>query len=242
MGQRLYIPQTYEQDGVLCLSDAQAHYLTRVLRLKEQTLLEVFNGMGQKAQGLLHIQGKKDVQLLLTQVEQAPQYRTYPVTLVQAISRGERMDYTLQKATELGVQAILPVFSDFGQVKLKDEADQQKRQHHYQEIVIHAAQQSRRYDVPQILPMQNLATFLSSFQGLGWMLDPYAADSFGSVAPPHVPIHLLIGAEGGLSPNEVLLAKAVGFQGLRLGPRILRTETAAPVALSLIQCRWGDLC
>ena len=227
---------------VVALDDAQGHYLQRVMRLKAGDKIALFNNHRQQAEGIIQQLNKKSLGVEISQVVQSPANQAFPTVLVQGISRGERMDYSLQKATELGVQAIQPVFTEFSQVKLPREADRQKRQQRWQEVVIHAAQQSYRYEVPEVFPPMSLVNFLADFKGAGLLLDPRASDTLTTIAPPQAPLFVLIGPEGGLSENEVDLAKKMGFQGIRLGPRILRTETAAPVILSLLQCYWGDLC
>ena len=152
------------------------------------------------------------------------------------------MDYTLQKAVELGVAAIQPLFTERSGVDLTGERLARKVQH-WQGIVIGACEQCGRNRLPALrepLTLIDGLTPLTAAPGLGLLLDPLAATGLRRLTPPSSPITLLIGSEGGLSPAEMDRARAVGFVGIRLGPRILRTETAGVAALAAIQALWGD--
>lgn len=151
------------------------------------------------------------------------------------------MDFTIQKAVELGVNLIQPIASQRSVVKLSG-SRAEKRLEHWQNVVISACEQCGRAIIPTILPVTSLPQWLSQTapDALRLLLSPDASQSLGSLPKPTKPIHLLIGAEGGLSPEEVSLAHNHGYTPIRLGKRILRTETAALTAIASIQTLWGD--
>jgi 16S rRNA (uracil1498-N3)-methyltransferase len=164
------------------------------------------------------------------------------ITLCQGISRGERMDYTIQKAVELGVTTIVPVFTERGAVQLKgDRLD--KRLKHWQAIVTSTCEQCGRNRVPEVKPPTSFDAWISRGDKptLKLTLDPNATRSLQSLGAEQQDMILLTGPEGGLSPREIELSEEHGFMGIRLGPRVLRTETAALTALSIIQNLYGDL-
>lgn len=162
--------------------------------------------------------------------------------LLQAVSKGERMDLVIQKAVELGVREITPVLTERCVVRLKG-SRAEKRHRHWREIIINACEQCGRNRLPllhHITPVEKVLDEPSG--GLKLVLDPSAASSIGALASPRDgEVHLLIGPEGGLSDWELDQATLHGFTAVRLGPRILRTETAALASLSALQVLWGDL-
>ncbi len=169
------------------------------------------------------------------------------ITLAQGISRGERMDYTLQKSVELGVSRIIPLSTERCGVKF-DAKRAAKRLQHWQGVIISACEQSGRNDIPEILPTISLHAWLDAHrvpcqqqEALRLLLHPRATQSLRQLTPPTGEISLLIGPEGGLSDNEIDMATQCGFEGIQLGPRVLRTETAGVAALAALQSYWGDL-
>ena len=224
--------------GQHALPEEQAHYIGRVLRHSAGDAVQLFDGSGQEYLGQLIEVGKKNVRVELT--EQLPGQPDSPlrVHLGQGLSRGERMDWAIQKATELGVAEITPIVSERCEVRLKDErAD--KRLAHWQQVAISACEQCGRSTVPVIHPPQLLVDWLAQVEAeLKLVLHP-VAEPLASHAKP-ASLAFLIGPEGGLNDNEVSQAVAANFQAARLGPRVLRTETAAAVALSVAQQLWGD--
>lgn len=224
--------------GQHALPEEQAHYIGRVLRHSAGDAVQLFDGSGQEYLGQLIEVGKKSVRVELT--EQLPGQPDSPlrVHLGQGLSRGERMDWAIQKATELGVAEITPIVSERCEVRLKDErAD--KRLAHWQQVAISACEQCGRSTVPLIHPPLLLADWLAQVEAdLKLVLHP-VAEPLASHAKP-TSLAFLIGPEGGLNDNEVSQAVAAHFQAARLGPRVLRTETAAAVALSVAQQLWGD--
>ncbi|MFA5018958.1 MAG: 16S rRNA (uracil(1498)-N(3))-methyltransferase, partial [Methylobacter sp.] len=161
------------------------------------------------------------------------------VTLGLGISRGDRMDLTVQKAVELGVNHITPLLTERCVVQFKGEKKPQ-RLLHWQKIVQHAAEQSGRTSLPALLEVEQLQNWLGNQQGLKVFLDPYAETTLSELKPETMKVTLLTGPEGGFSNQERDAAKASGFIPVRLGSRILRTETASLAALAAVQMLWGD--
>ncbi|MBC2654347.1 16S rRNA (uracil(1498)-N(3))-methyltransferase [Pseudomonas sp. MSSRFD41] len=220
------------------LPEAQAHYIARVLRMAEGDALQVFDGSGQEFRGTLVEVGKKRVRISLDESFAGQPESPLRIHLGQGLSRGERMDWAIQKATELGVDQITPIFSERCEVRLKDErAD--KRLLHWRQVAISACEQCGRSKVPVIHPPLLLADWLKQTAAdLKLVLHP-VAQPLESHARPGT-LAFLIGPEGGLSDAEVEQAQGAGFLPARLGPRVLRTETAPVVALAVAQQLWGD--
>lgn len=241
---RLYLPGPYQLNESIRLNKEQAHYALTVLRLKNDHPLEVFDGQATQAQARLQVINKREAQIEIIKLEQPSTESPLQLTLVQGISRGERMDYSLQKAVELGVSQIQPVFTERCEVRLSSDKLEKRRQQ-WQALVISACEQSGRVRVPKVAPLMSLTQWLQQQAQpcLGLVLDPYADTRIYDLAPlePTQNYALLIGPEGGLSDEEVNLAQQHGLTAIRLGPRILRTETAAPTILAILQQRWGDL-
>jgi len=238
---RIHCPLPLHPGTDLTLSDNATSHLVRVLRLQPGAAFILFDGHGHEHHATLQqITGKhasaRVGEALINQRESPLR-----ITLIQGISRGERMDWTLQKATELGVHAIEPVITTRSVVRL-DAAQTNKKQEHWQQIVISACEQSGRSVVPVVtLPCPLAARMAQRTPALRLILSPHAEQSMADLARPDQAIELLIGPEGGLDDAEIALAAQHGFIPVRLGPRVLRTETAAVVALTAIQTLWGDL-
>ncbi len=224
------------------LTDAAAYHATRVLRLRKGDPLVVFDGSGDDFRAEITSIGGGALRVrLLERIAGRPE-SPLAITLVQAISRGERMDWTLQKATELGVHTIAPVLAARSIVRLDAEQSEAKLRH-WQAIVVSACEQSGRSRLPELRPPEALRAHLARPAGpdLRVVLDPDATTELAALPPPGATVHLLIGPEGGLDAAELDAARAAGYRPARLGPRVLRTETAAVVALAVLQSRWGDL-
>lgn len=220
------------------LPEAQAHYIGRVLRLATGDAVQLFDGSGQEYLGELVEVGKKSVQVELREQFAGLAESPLHLHLGQGLSRGERMDWAIQKATELGAAEITPIVSERCEVRLKDErAD--KRLAHWRQIAISACEQCGRSVVPVIHPPMTLAEWLAQTAAeLKLVLHP-VAEPLASHARP-ASLAFLIGPEGGLTDDEVAAAQRAGYRAARLGPRVLRTETAPVVALSVAQQLWGD--
>ena len=220
------------------LPETQAHYIGRVLRHAVGDALQLFDGSGQEFLGELIEVGKKSVRVELRESFAGLAESPLRIHLGQGLSRGERMDWAIQKASELGASEISPIVSERCEVRLKDErAD--KRMAHWRQVAISACEQCGRSLVPTIHAPIGLNDWLERVEAeLKLVLHP-VAEPLASHARPES-LAFLIGPEGGLAEAEVARAKAHGFHAARLGPRVLRTETAPVVALSVAQQLWGD--
>ncbi|WP_434772719.1 16S rRNA (uracil(1498)-N(3))-methyltransferase [Pseudomonas entomophila] len=220
------------------LPEAQAHYIGRVLRLAAGAAVQLFDGSGQEFRGQVLEVGKKSVRVTLDQALPGQPESPLHIHLGQGLSRGERMDWAIQKATELGAQEITPIVSERCEVRLKDErAD--KRMAHWRQVAISACEQCGRSTLPVIHPPMPLAEWIASTDAdLKLVLHPVAEPLTTHERPAR--LAFLIGPEGGLSEAEVEQAKGKGFHAARLGPRVLRTETAPVAALAVAQQLWGD--
>ncbi len=223
--------------GQHSLPDASAHYISRVLRLSAGSAVQLFDGSGSEFRGELLEVGKKSVAVELHERLTGMPESPLQIHLGQGLSRGERMDWAIQKATELGVTQITPIVSERCEVRLNDErAD--KRLAHWRQIAISACEQCGRSTLPVIHPPISLRDWLPVEADLKLVLHPVAAPLTSHARPQT--LAFLIGPEGGLNESEVEQAANQGFQPARLGPRVLRTETAPVVALSVAQQLWGD--
>lgn len=224
------------------LPDEVARHAVGVLRLRDGDDIILFNGDGSECLGQLFKSGKGAEVLLKSSF--APERESpLKITLVQGVSSGERMDYTLQKAVEMGVSAIQPVMMKRTVVRLDDEKRGKRRQH-WQAVAISACEQCGRNHVPQVAPILDFHDWLKTAPGLAggkFLLDPEASLRLRDLAGPLETLTLLAGPEGGYDAIERETAIRAGFVQLSLGPRILRTETAALAALAAMQSRWGDI-
>ena len=220
------------------LPEAQAHYIGRVLRHAAGDAVQLFDGSGQEFLGELIEVGKKTVRVELREQFAGQPESPLHIHLGQGLSRGERMDWAIQKATELGAQVISPIIGARCEVRLKDERTD-KRMAHWRQVAISACEQCGRSTAPVIHAPLLLADWLKQTEAeLKLVLHP-VAEPLVSHARPST-LAFLIGPEGGLSEGEVEQAKAAGYHAARLGPRVLRTETAPVVALAVAQQLWGD--
>jgi 16S rRNA (uracil1498-N3)-methyltransferase len=238
---RFFVPETLAVDALIQLPANAAIHASRALRMKRGDTAALFNGDGMDYTCELVSMSKNEVIAKILSAQENRNESPLHITLAQAISTGDRMDFTIQKAVELGVNLIQPIASQRSVVKLSG-SRAEKRLEHWQNVVISACEQCGRAIIPTILPVTSLPQWLSQTapDALRLLLSPDASQSLGSLPKPTKPIHLLIGAEGGLSPEEVSLAHNHGYTPIRLGKRILRTETAALTAIASIQTLWGD--
>lgn len=240
---RLYLASRLDTGRVVQLDADRAHYLLRVLRLKPGQDLLVFDGESGEYSARLTSAGRNSAELHVGERRVTRTESALKVHLVQGVSRGDRMDWVVQKATELGVKRISPVFTAFGVVRLQ--ADRATRRlEHWRKVAVGAAEQSGRTKVPLIDPPMSLNAWLGSAPGKrdrDVILHPGAAGTLSSLSPPRTKLCVLVGPEGGFSVEEYRDAELAGFKAVSLGPRILRTETAAVAALAVAQFAWGDL-
>lgn len=223
------------------LPENAAHHAQRVLRLKAGDKVTLFNGDGHNYEAELAHVSKEFVSARIQGQWLVERESPLQVTLVQCISAGDRMDFTLQKAAELGVTRIQPLAAERSVVKLSSDRAE-KRVQHWQNVVVSACEQSGRAFVPQVLPPLPLLHWLGEKHdfALKLMLNPLAERRLHDLQKPAASIGLLIGCEGGFAPGEIKAALSTGFTDVRLGPRILRTETAGLAALTALQTLWGD--
>ena len=253
---RIYTPGPLAADTNISLTPSGANHVVRVLRLRVGDEIGVFDGDGNEFRAT--IESVKGSRVIVRIGETVPTENdsSMHITLIQGVSRGERMDWVVQKATELGVVSIVPVITARSVVKL-DRAQSAKKQEHWRSIAIGACEQCGRARIPEIATPISLQEYLRAIpddSGNGdtphfashfeIVLDPTASQSLASMASgngecPH--FRLLIGPEGGLDDDELAAALRAGFISLKLGPRILRTETAAVAAIAVLQAKWGDL-
>ena len=223
------------------LPEDAANHLVRVMRLREGDACVLFNGDGSDYTATLLAVGKREVQVRIDAAQALDNESPLAITLLQGIARGEKMDLILQKATELGVTRILPASSERIEVKL-DAQRADKRVAHWREVVVSACEQSGRARVPEVAAPQPLAQAAALREGRGFILDPFAQQGLAALQGGALgACTLAIGPEGGWSPRDREQLAAAGFEGLRLGPRILRTETAGIAAIAALQAMAGDL-
>lgn len=241
---RFYSPVPLSADSSIDLSENAARHACRVLRLRAGDDLTLFDGAGGEYTARIAAVARERVSVEVLQWRDVECEAPIQLTLVQALQAGEKMDMTMQKAVELGVARIVPVASRRSVVRLDGERAL-RRLEHWRGVVASACEQCGRNRVPEVAALGGLDRWLGQPAASGvlrLMLVPGAAQTLNDLAipAPGGEVELLIGAEGGLAPEEVALAAAAGYQGVRLGPRILRTETAGLAALAAIQCLWGD--
>ncbi|HSH29441.1 MAG TPA: 16S rRNA (uracil(1498)-N(3))-methyltransferase, partial [Thiohalobacter sp.] len=238
---RIYLPQPLTIGTTTRLDERAQRHAVKVLRLKPGNALTLFNGEGGEYRATLEDTRREGATVRIR--EHIGQERESPldIELLQGVARGEKMDLILQKAVELGVSRIVPLATERSQVRLSGER-LDKRMQHWRGILIHACEQCGRNRLPELAGMQTLDAALTAHppDRLGLLLDPTAEHGPRALSQTWA-LSLLIGPEGGLAPAERELARADGFQGVRLGPRILRTETAGLAALAALQCLYGDL-
>ncbi|HEY1898313.1 MAG TPA: 16S rRNA (uracil(1498)-N(3))-methyltransferase [Steroidobacteraceae bacterium] len=238
---RVYAEAPVRGRAQLDLTGTAAHHVTRVLRLRVGDPLVLFDAAGGEYTASVGALSRDTVRVTVGEYREVNRESPLHVTLAQGISRGERMDVVVQKATELGVQHIVPLLAERTVVRL-DEAQAAKRLRHWRAIAVAACEQCGRNQLPEISAPMSLQDFLVSDypQGLRLVLSPHGGMKAQEL-PASAAATLLIGPEGGLSDAEQAAARAAQFTGLVLGPRILRTETAALAALAVIQQQLGDL-
>ena len=239
---RIYTPRPLQTGARTPLSPAGAYHVARVLRLRTGAPLVIFDGNGGEYRAEIIAVEDNEVTVTVGEHIHGTAESPLKITLTQGVSRSERMDWALQKATELGVKVIAPVLTSRSVVRL-DDKQSAKKQEHWRNIVIGACEQSGRNRVPDVLaPVSLRAHFAKGTkEGLRLVLSPSAPASLAGLTSMPSKVELLIGPEGGLDDDELNQAEASGYLPVRLGPRVLRTETAAVAALSVLQAMWGDL-
>ncbi|GLO59875.1 ribosomal RNA small subunit methyltransferase E [Vibrio sp. MACH09] len=238
---RIYHPELIHQLGNITLSDEASAHIGRVLRMKPQQDIVLFDGSGNEFPATIIEVNKKTVQAnVLEQIEKSSE-SPLNIHLGQVVSRGDKMEFTIQKSVELGVNVITPLISERCGVKL-DAKRFEKKLLQWQKIAIAACEQCGRNNIPLIRPIMKLEQWCAEQDGaLKLNLHPRAKYSINTLPQPMEKVRLLIGPEGGLSAEEISMTEQYQFEETLLGPRVLRTETAALTAITALQVRFGDL-
>jgi 16S rRNA (uracil1498-N3)-methyltransferase len=253
MPPRFYLNNAINAGQIIELSDDTGHYATRVLRLKTNDKITLFNGMGGEFSAQIINISKSNTKILIDQYYDVECESPLNIELAQAICVNEKMDWIIQKSVELGVTRIQPISTDRSVVRLSTERAA-KRLQHWEKIVISACEQCGRNHLPQVLPLTSLADWLSNkkaesnkkadqvHQHFNLMLSPTADKTLSNFSRPtsDTVITLAVGPEGGFTSEEEKNFLHTGFTPVRLGQRILRTETAAMAAIAAMQTLWGD--
>lgn len=238
---RLFIDQELSSGEVVFLPQDKANHLSHVLRMRSGDPIKLFNDSGYEFDSRINELTKKSAQVKIGESSQIENESSLDITLCLAIARGKHMDFSIQKAVELGVNKIVPVMSEFSNVKLQDGRIQHKLTH-WQNIIISATEQCGRARLTQLLSPVTFSEWLDSgVSTTRIILHPVSQQSMSVTNVENNKLTLMIGPEGGFSDIELNEAKVKGYVPISLGPRILRTETAVVSALSNAQQLWGDL-
>lgn len=237
---RFHVPDALAHGIELTLPPDAGHHAARVLRMREGDAVCLFDGKGGEHAARIVGLTRDRVSVLVGEFSPVERESPLHVTLVQAVSSGDRMDLTLQKAVELGVAAFQPVLAERSVVKLKGERGESRREH-WQRVAIAACEQCGRNRVPPVAIPIPLSDFLAPGDSLKLLLAPAGTVTLRSAGPvADKPVVLIAGPESGFSPREEAMLVSAGFAPVRLGPRILRTETAGPAALAALNAIYGD--
>jgi 16S rRNA (uracil1498-N3)-methyltransferase len=242
---RFYIPNPHIQDGLLKIEGDEVKHIRKVLRLKAGDEILVFDGSGKEFEGTIVEEGRSSVMVKVQGIFSSKGDSSLEVTLAQSLLKGEKMDYLIQKATELGVKEIIPFFSSRS-VPLLEKSRRPNRHHRWEKIAAEASKQCGRGVVPKIESLQDYSGMLraASTDHLRLILWERGGIKLKEVlerSGEKTNIFFVIGPEGGFSPDEVDKAKRAGFVAVTLGKRILRAETASLCLLSILQYEWGDM-
>lgn len=237
---RVYVEGLDPSAAEVRLSEDRSRYVARVLRMRVGDPLNVFDGRGKEVQGVISSAAKAAVVVELQSPVDALAQSPCAITLVQGISRGDRMDFTLQKATELGVHAICVCFAERSEVRLTGKR-LQSRMEHWHGVIVSAAEQCGRADMPELTMIDDMATAVAD--ACRWILDGGARVPLTDRLREGSPVDacsIAVGPEGGWTENELAAALRTGWEAVCVGPRTLRSETAGPAVIAAIQAAWGD--
>lgn len=240
---RIHVDQPLASGQELILPSQAGEHVARVLRMVAGNELTLFNGDGNDYLATIAAVGKREVSVQVTAVQALDNESPLALTLAQGVARGEKMDLIVQKAAELGVARIVPLITERSEVKL-DATRAKKRLVHWRAVAASACEQSGRARIPEVTPAQPLESWLRGLDdnnALRMALLPEGTAQARSLRFDAAGGLLVIGPEGGLGERDISLLNAARFQGLRLGPRILRTETAGLAALAALQALHGDV-
>ncbi|UXI01711.1 16S rRNA (uracil(1498)-N(3))-methyltransferase [Photobacterium sp. TY1-4] len=238
---RIFHPEPLPAQGNVLLSDDAANHVGRVMRMQTGQELVLFDGSDAEFPAVITLASKKSVEVEIQGRNAHSVESPLDIHLGQVVSRGEKMEFTIQKSVELGVNTITPLISERCGVKLNaDRFDKKLAQ--WQKIAISACEQCGRNTVPEIRPIMKLEDWCAEeYDGLKLNLHPRASYSINTLPAPVTKVRLLIGPEGGLSGEEIAMTEQYQFSEILLGPRVLRTETTAMTAITALQVRFGDL-
>ena len=237
---RIFTEQSLGADQSIRLEAGAGRHVARVLRKRVGDELVLFNGGGGQYPAAISAVDRASVIVTTGDLDPIEVESPLRLTLGIALSRGERMDWIVQKATELGVHSIAPLVSERTEVRLRGERQDKKRRH-WQQVAISACEQCGRNRLPEIEALQSLEQWSRQVRAeVRLVLHHRAGSKHHSAATP-ASAALLVGPEGGLSSAEIEAAEQAGFSPLQLGPRVLRTETAPLAAIAILQARWGDM-
>lgn len=238
---RIYVDLSLKVGDTLTLPVEASHYLAQVLRLKAGDKLRPFNGEDGEYLASIKLADRKKTTVIVEESLREVAAPKLMVNLGLGLSRGDRMDFAIQKSTELGVTSITPLYTQFSEVKLKQPDRVEKKLAHWQKIAVSASEQSGRLTVPKIHEPCDIGQWMTMSQSpLRVLLSPTGTLSLGDLHT-EANCDLLIGSEGGFSEKEVADAVAAKFSAVTMGERIMRTETAPIAALAILQFRFGDL-
>lgn len=238
---RLFVELPLTEGREFVAPDALAHYARNVLRLGQGDALRLFDGSGPEFQASITAVSKKELRILTGALLPSTPESPLAVHLGLGLSRGERMDYALQKATELGVASVTPLLLSRCNARLSEERSE-SRMRHWRQVIVSACEQSGRSRLPELGVTSGLDAWLGERSDLpGLVLHTRDAVTLDALEPVPRGVRVLIGPEGGLDDTEFAAARAAGFRPWSLGPRVLRAETAPVAALAILQHRWGDL-
>jgi len=238
---RIYVPDALTSGTQATLPEQSAHHLRHVLRLQPGAELVLFDGRGGDFQARIGSITKRDLTVDVGAHRDHDCESNLAVELGLGISKGDRMDYSIQKATELGVTRIIPLDTERSTVALSGDRSEKKWEH-WHGVIVSACEQCGRNRLPELAKPTDFDVWVSQVTAQSkYVLSPTATRSFRQHAAPTDLVSLAIGPEGGLTDGEIRLAERFGFSPTRLGPRILRAETAAVAALCALQTLWGDI-
>ena len=239
---RFYCPVSLPSSGLFELPPNAAHHAHRVLRLRVDDAVQIFDGEGNACNAVINSISGKHVNIQIIKTCPAQAQSPLHIVLAQAMSSSDKMDWVIQKATELGATEVQPVQTQRSVAKLSQERVE-KRTEHWRGVVIAACEQSGRNDLMQVHAPVEFSHWLANVRnmpGSKFILLPDGAVALHAQSKPQDIVTLLIGPEGGFTPDEAIMAKQAGFIPVLLGPRVLRTETAALAGISALQTLWGD--
>ncbi|WP_126446508.1 16S rRNA (uracil(1498)-N(3))-methyltransferase [Sulfuricystis multivorans] len=239
---RFHCPPPLAPGALVELPETVCHHALRVLRMRNGDRLILFDGNGGEWQATLKVGAGGTAQALLGEFDPIERESPLQVTLAQALPAGDKMDWIVEKCVELGVAAIQPLAAKRSVMRLSLER-MARRVQHWNAIAAAACEQCGRNRVPIVAPVLDLHQYLATAQAQNacrLLLAPQGEDTLRSLARPTAPIVVMVGPEGGWDDGEIIAAQAAGFARVRLGPRVLRTETAGAALLAALQALWGD--